>query len=110
MSTSSNIEAAGQEALHRLAQVIYGNSSSAAATVKPARVPPADPARDLANYTRLVARVIDVFGDEEKASRWLSLPNADLGGETPLQSAQKDGYLGKSVEPILIRIEHGIYY
>lgn len=62
----------------------------------------------LANYEKLVARTVDVFGDEVKASRWLSLPNPDLNGETPLQAAQQQGYSGSVLEPILIRIEHGI--
>jgi len=69
-----------------------------------------DPAQEFANYKRLVERAGDVFGDEIKASLWLSMPNEDLGGETPLQEAEKDGYAGKSIEPILARIEHGIYY
>jgi uncharacterized protein (DUF2384 family) len=69
-----------------------------------------DLAQEFANYRRLVERVGDVFGDATKASLWLSMPNADLGGETPLQRAEKDGYSGQSLEPILVRIEHGIYY
>jgi hypothetical protein len=39
----------------------------------------------------LVARAVDAFGDEIKASSWLPLPNRDLGGQTPLQVAQKNG-------------------
>jgi uncharacterized protein (DUF2384 family) len=62
------------------------------------------------NYQLLVARVVDAFGDEVKASRWLSLPNADLNGETPLQVAQRENYSARLLEPILIRIEHGIDY
>jgi uncharacterized protein (DUF2384 family) len=75
-----------------------------------AQDPVPGPAEQLANYSRLVARVVDAFGDELKASRWLSLPNADLGGETPLQTAERDNYQGRAIEPLLIRIEHGIYY
>jgi uncharacterized protein (DUF2384 family) len=41
-------------------------------------------AHELANYQKLVARAVDVFGDEVKASKWLSLPNSDLNGEVPL--------------------------
>lgn len=62
----------------------------------------------LANYERLMARTVEVFGDEVKASRWLSLPNADLNGETPLRVAQQHGYNALTLEPILVRIEHGI--
>ncbi|MGO9318907.1 MAG: antitoxin Xre/MbcA/ParS toxin-binding domain-containing protein [Terracidiphilus sp.] len=60
-------------------------------------------------YRILVARVVDVFGDELKASRWLSLPNRELDGQIPIQVAEKDGYSLKSIEPLLIRIEHGVY-
>jgi uncharacterized protein (DUF2384 family) len=62
----------------------------------------------MAHYQTLVARTVDVFGDEIKASRWLSLPNPDFGGQTPLQVAQKKGYDLQTIEPILIRIEHGV--
>jgi uncharacterized protein (DUF2384 family) len=65
-------------------------------------------AEPLTNYKMLVARVVDVFGDELKASRWLSLPNSDLNGESPLQVAQRDNYSPFVLEPILVRIEHGI--
>jgi len=68
----------------------------------------AEPLASLANYQSLVARVVDVFGDEVKASRWLSLPNPDLDGKTPLQVAQRDNYSVLPLEPILVRIEHGI--
>lgn len=64
----------------------------------------------LANYQSLVARVVGAFGDELKASRWLSLPNSDLDGKTPLQIAQRDNYSASALEPILIRMEHGIDY
>jgi uncharacterized protein (DUF2384 family) len=64
----------------------------------------------LASYQTLVRRVVDAFGDELKASRWLSLPNADLDNQTPLQVAQRDNYSTVPLEPILVRIEHGIDY
>jgi uncharacterized protein (DUF2384 family) len=72
--------------------------------------PAAEEGDRLANYERLVARTVEVFGDEVKASRWLSLPNPDLNGQTPLQIAQQQGYSGSLLEPILVRIEHGIDY
>jgi len=71
---------------------------------------PAAPVEELANYKQLVARAVDVFGDEIKASKWLSLPNSELNGDTPLQVAQRDGYSGQLLEPIFTRIEHGIYF
>jgi len=61
-------------------------------------------------YRMLVARTVDAFGDEIKASSWLSLPNRDLDGQTPLQVAQKDGYSLRAIEPLLTRIENGVYY
>jgi uncharacterized protein (DUF2384 family) len=69
-----------------------------------------DVARENDNYRKLVARAVDVFGDEIKASRWLSLPNSDLNGATPLQAAQGEGYSSHLLEPIFNRIEHGIDY
>lgn len=69
----------------------------------------AGPALRMKRYRILVARVVDVFGDELKASRWLSLPNRELDGQIPIQVAEKDGYSLRSIEPLLIRIEHGVY-
>jgi uncharacterized protein (DUF2384 family) len=62
----------------------------------------------IASYRALVARAVEAFGDEIKASKWLSLPNKDLNGLTPLQLAQANGYSTQPLEPILTRIEHGI--
>jgi hypothetical protein len=64
----------------------------------------------LTNYRALVARATDVFGDEIKASRWLSTPNADLAGRVPLEMASLQDYELSFLEPIFIRIEHGIDY
>jgi uncharacterized protein (DUF2384 family) len=61
-------------------------------------------------YRTLVARTVDVFGDEIKASRWLSLPSQDFNGQTPLEVAQKSGYDLQAIEPILTRIEHGVEF
>jgi uncharacterized protein (DUF2384 family) len=68
-----------------------------------------DPAADLARYQQLVERAVEVFGDEVKASFWLSLPTPDFKGKTPLQVAQENGYDLKALEPAFTRIEHGIY-
>ena len=68
------------------------------------------PAGQLANYKLLVARAVDVFGDEIKASKWLSLPNPELKGETPLQVAQRHNYNDQVLEPIFTLIEQGIYF
>jgi uncharacterized protein (DUF2384 family) len=69
----------------------------------------ASPTLRMKRYRTLIARVVDVFGDELKASRWLSLPNRELDGQVPIQVAEKDGYSLRSIEPLLIRIEHGVY-
>jgi uncharacterized protein (DUF2384 family) len=65
---------------------------------------------EMARYRMLVARTVDAFGDEIKASRWLSLPNKDFNGQTPLQAAQKKGYDPQVIEPNLSRIEHGVEF
>ena len=84
-------------------------------TVTSATVEPIRPAQSpvlLRNYRNLVERTVDVFGDELKASRWLSLPSPDFNGLSPLQAAQKVNFdsaqLEKVFEPIFVRIEHGI--
>lgn len=69
-----------------------------------------EPEQNLTCYRKLVSRVVDAFGDEVKASRWLSLPNRDLDGQTPLQAVQNSGYDMQAIEPILTRIEHGVDY
>jgi uncharacterized protein (DUF2384 family) len=53
-----------------------------------------------------------VFGDEIKASRWLSTPSPDFDGRVPLQVAQAADFavdIENTFEPIFVRIEHGIY-
>ncbi len=65
---------------------------------------------NLLRYRVLVSRAVEAFGDEIKASRWLSLPNRDLDGQTPIQALQASGYDMQVLEPILTRIEHGIDY
>jgi len=71
---------------------------------------PAAIAKEFESYKALVSRAVDVFGDEIRASLWLSQPNPDLKGKTPLEVAQRSGYDVKVLEPILVRIEHGIYF
>lgn len=79
----------------------------------PGRASAADacnPEHRIAGYRALVSRVVEAFGDEIKASRWLSIPNRDLDGQTPLQAVQSSGYDTRILEPILTRIEHGVDY
>jgi uncharacterized protein (DUF2384 family) len=65
---------------------------------------------EMANYRKLVERAVEVFGDEIKASEWLSRPSNDLGGEVPIRVAEREAYGLFALEPIFIRIEHGIDY
>jgi uncharacterized protein (DUF2384 family) len=65
---------------------------------------------NILRYRGLVSRVVEAFGDEVKASLWLSLPNRDLNGQTPIQVMQANGYDMRALEPIITRIEHGIDY
>lgn len=49
-----------------------------------------------------------VFGDRDKANRWMRLPNRALGGATPL-SLLRTGSGTQLVETILTRIAYGVY-
>jgi len=69
-----------------------------------------DVEQHFSNYSKLVDRVVDVFGDEIAASKWLSTPNADFDQKSPLQVARDDAYQTTSLEPVLIKIEHGVYF
>jgi uncharacterized protein (DUF2384 family) len=70
-------------------------------------------AEQYANYTALVNRAVDVFGDASLASQWLSKPNPDFSNKAPLQVFQEHGCARSAmeaiIEPIFLRIEHGIY-
>jgi uncharacterized protein (DUF2384 family) len=69
-----------------------------------------EPDHRIVGYRALVSRAVEAFGDEIKASRWLSIPNRDLDGQTPLQAVQGSDYDLQVLEPILTRIEHGVDY
>lgn len=62
----------------------------------------------LLRAARVVGRAIDLFeGDEEAARAWLWVPQAALGGVTPLAAAATE--IGaREVENLIGRIEHGI--
>ena len=57
---------------------------------------------------RVFAHAVDVFGDRQKASAWLSRPNQALGGRTPLSVLDTDVGV-QEVDEILGRIEYGIF-
>lgn len=65
---------------------------------------------NLLHYRGLVSRAVEAFGDEIKASRWLSSPNSELNGQTPIQAVQANGYDLQALEPLFTRIEHGVDY
>ena len=55
----------------------------------------------------VIAHAVAVFGDEQKATHWLSTPLAILGNRTPAELlASNEGIA--LVEQTLTRIEHNI--
>ena len=61
----------------------------------------------LVRVARLTALAEAVFGDEERAGRWLRKPKQSLDGQAPLdQLATEAG--ARLVEEALLRIDHGI--
>lgn len=58
-----------------------------------------------ATITTLAERV---FGDAEAARQWLRASNAALEQRTPLSMLHTEGGT-RTVEAILLRIEHGVY-
>ncbi|WP_158816581.1 antitoxin Xre/MbcA/ParS toxin-binding domain-containing protein [Methylocapsa sp. S129] len=68
-------------------------------------IPETDRALRLARAATEAARV---FGNADKAARWLRKPNASLGGQTPLSLLRTETG-AKAVEESLIQIDHGIF-
>jgi putative toxin-antitoxin system antitoxin component (TIGR02293 family) len=57
---------------------------------------------------RIAVQAERVFGDVEKARRWLRKPKRELNGQTPLAYlASEVG--ARAVEEMLFRVEHGIF-
>ena len=48
-----------------------------------------------------------IFGDDERAGRWLRKPKASIDGRTPLQLLATEAG-ARLVEEALVRIDHGI--
>jgi putative toxin-antitoxin system antitoxin component (TIGR02293 family) len=57
---------------------------------------------------RIATQAERVFGDRDKAHRWLRKPKRELDGETPLAFLASEA-AARVVEEMLNRIEHGIY-
>jgi putative toxin-antitoxin system antitoxin component (TIGR02293 family) len=63
----------------------------------------------LARLDRILALAVDVFGDKEKAVKWLKRSNRALGNEMPLRLLDTDAGT-QSVERELRQVEHGFVY
>ena len=62
----------------------------------------------LYRMARVLVRAEEVFGDKNKASRWLRRPHPLLSGKQPLELLDTD--IGsRQVDTLLGRIEHGVY-
>jgi putative toxin-antitoxin system antitoxin component (TIGR02293 family) len=57
---------------------------------------------------RVYATAVEMIGDREKATEWLTTPNRALGGERPLDQLDTDTG-ARMVEDILGRIAYGVY-
>jgi putative toxin-antitoxin system antitoxin component (TIGR02293 family) len=57
---------------------------------------------------RIAVQAERVFGEPEKAQRWLRKAKRELSGETPLGCLASEAG-ARVVEEMLFRIEHGIY-
>lgn len=55
----------------------------------------------------LNARAAIVFGNEEKAERWMTSPKRIFDGDSPLEYAQGSPEDYRAVEELLLSIEHG---
>jgi putative toxin-antitoxin system antitoxin component (TIGR02293 family) len=62
----------------------------------------------LARVMRLHALGVKVFGDPDKARRWLSKPKVRFEGRTPLAMMRTD-LGGRSVEEMLYQVEDGMF-
>ena len=57
---------------------------------------------------RIAVQAERVFGEPEKAQRWLRKPKRELKGETPLAYLASEAG-ARVIEEMLFRIEHGIF-
>ena len=57
---------------------------------------------------QILARAVEVFGDESEARLWLKEPKSALQGMTPIQAIKTASGV-QQVELMLGRIEHGIF-
>lgn len=62
----------------------------------------------IARLARIHDFAVEVFGDHQKARKWLRTPNRAMKGRRPLELLRTD-YGARIVESILGRIAHGIF-
>lgn len=56
----------------------------------------------------VAARAIEVFGNREKARRWLDAPLRVLGDKTPISALDSRDGVGRVLD-LLGQIEHGVW-
>jgi putative toxin-antitoxin system antitoxin component (TIGR02293 family) len=57
---------------------------------------------------RIIARAVEVFGDEKEAQNWLKEPKNALSGQTPIEAIKTEPGV-QQVDLLLGRIEQGIF-
>jgi putative toxin-antitoxin system antitoxin component (TIGR02293 family) len=62
----------------------------------------------LARLVRIFDQAVSVFGDAERARRWLSKPKKRFHERTPLQMLRTD-FGGRAVEEMLVQIDEGMF-
>ena len=61
-------------------------------------------------YKTVVERAVDVFGNELKATHWLSRSSLDFGERSPLEALVDSGFDPTPILDVLGKIEHGVYF
>lgn len=92
---------------HEVSSVLHVSPRTLARRKAERRLDPAESDR-LVRLARILAYAIEVFGDEENATKWLRRPNRALGGDIPLTLLDTD-VGSREVEAILGRIQYGVY-
>jgi uncharacterized protein (DUF2384 family) len=78
------------------------------ADLTPVTEPPAVVELDRARLARISKLAETVFGDREKADRWLGKPKRALGGKAPL-SYLTDDTGEQTIEQMLYQIDYGVF-
>jgi hypothetical protein len=55
-------------------------------------------------------RLVEAFGSPQKAGKWMSTPNPEFGGKTPMAVLEENNLDISVLEPFLTRMEHGVDY